>query len=226
MSSTSASIDHKSKGKRLFFNTFAMYCFGCMEQHENVKTCSRCKINTYCSVACQTSHWPRHKRNCLPADCAVHQLFHICAQDIIPPSNDPVWWQFGFASVSQHHGDVYMAREGLIALQILLGVYQAIRIDVSLAEDPIPFQPPGNTIGMSMKMLQKAYKANTLDDLLHRYISNSISSNGYRCAKYLYWWRQNQLIIGPTIPTSSDNDEWQRIKEEARQNIYTKYYAE
>ena len=202
-----------------------MSCFGCMSEPDSVKRCSRCKINTYCSVRCQTAHWRRHKPNCLPSDSAVHQLFHFCALDIFPPSTDPIWWQFGFASISQYHGDV-ISREGYTALQILLGLYQAIRIDVSLAEDGYALQPPRNTMGMSKKMLQKAYKTNTLDDLLHHYISNSISSYGDKIAKYLVWWCQNKLIIGPTKPTSSNKEEWQKIKEETRKNIYTKYYAQ
>ena len=200
-----------------------MWCFDCMKNHESVKTCSRCKINTYCSVRCQTAHWPLHKPNCLPEDSAVHKLFHVCWEDLIPASTNPIWWQFGFANISEYHG-IVISREGCTALQILLGLYQAIRIDVSLAEDPIPFRPPGNTMGMSKKMLQKAYNANRLDDLLQRYISNSISSHGNRVAKYLFMWHQNKLIIGPTRPTSSNMVEWHKIKEETRRNIYVKYY--
>jgi hypothetical protein len=111
-------------------------------------------------------------------------------------------------------------------LQILLGLYQAIRIDVALAEDASSFQPPGNTMGMSKKMLQKAYKNNALDDLLHHFISNSISSSGNRVAKYLFWWHENKLMIGPTRPTSSNKEEWEKMKNEARKNIYKKYYEE
>lgn len=58
------------------------------------------------------------------------------------------------------------------------------------------------TMGMSKKMLQKAYETNTLDELLHRFTNNSISSYGDRVARYLFWWRENKLIIGPTIATS------------------------
>jgi hypothetical protein len=188
-----------------------------------MKRCSRCKINTYCSVGCQKAHWRRHKPNCLPADSEVHQLFHICYKDLFPASTNPIWWQFGFANISEYHGNV-ISREGLTALQILLGLYQAIRIDVSLAEDSSLLQLPGNTMGMSKKMLQKAYKANGLDDLLQHYISNSISSHGNRVAKYLFMWRQNKLIIGPTRPTSSNMVEWHKIKEESRRNIFVKYY--
>ncbi|CAB3980340.1 Hypothetical predicted protein [Paramuricea clavata] len=200
-----------------------MSCFRCTKEDESVKRCSRCKINTYCSVGCQTAHWRRHKPNCLPADSEVHQLFHICYEDLFPASTNPIWWQFGFANISEYHGNV-ISREGYTALQILLGLYQAIRIDVSFAEDPSLLQSPGNTMGMSKKMLQKAYKANGLDDLLQRYISNSISSYGDRVAKYLFMWRQNKLIIGPTRPTSSNMVEWHKIKEESRRNIFVKYY--
>ena len=202
-----------------------MLCLNCMKHDENCKTCSRCKINTYCSVGCQTAHWRRHKPNCLPSDAEVHQLFQACARDLFPATTDPTWWQFGFANVSKYHGNV-VSSEGLDALTILLGLYQAIRIDVSLAEDGFPGQPPGNTMGMSKKMLQKAYEKNALDELLHHFISNSISSYGNRVARYLFWWRENQLVIGPTRPTTSDKNEWQKIKKEMRDKIYTKYYQE
>ena len=202
-----------------------MSCFGCFKEPESVKTCSRCKINTYCSVTCQTQHWRRHKPNCLPSESEVHQLFHFCAQDVFPTSTDPIWWQFGFANVSEYHGDV-VTRESFTALEILLGLYQAIRIDVALAEDHVPYQPPGNTMGMSKKMLQKAYETNTLDDLLHHFITNSISSSGNRVAKYLFWWRENKLIIGPTRPTLINKEDWQKMKNKTRKNIYQKYYEQ
>ena len=202
-----------------------MLCVNCMNNHEIVKTCSRCKINTYCSVECQTAHWPRHKPNCLPPDAAVHQLFKTCAQDLFPATTNPVWWQFGFANVSECHRSV-VSREGLDALTILLGLYQAIRIDVALAEDTYSGQPPGNTMGMSKKMLQKAYETNTLDDLLHKFISNSISSYGNRVARYLFWWCEYKLVIGPTRPSTGDNEEWQKTIKEMREKIYIKYYKE
>ena len=81
--------------------------------------------------------------------------------------------------MSEYHGNV-VSSEGLDALTILLGLYQAMRIDVSLAEDGFAGQPPGNTMGMSKKMLQKAYETNVLDELLHHFISNSISGYGNR----------------------------------------------
>ena len=202
-----------------------MSCFNCIDEHESVKTCSRCKINTYCSVRCQTAHWPRHKPNCLPSDAAVHHLFKACAMDLFPETTEPIWWQFGFANVSIYHSSV-VSRAGLNALQILLGLYQAIRIDVSCAEGCIPGQPARNSMGMSKKMLQKAYETNTLDDLLHHFISNSISNYGNNVAKYLFWWHENKLIIGPTRPTTSDKKEWKKIKKEMRKKIYTKYYQE
>ena len=31
---------------------------------EKLKTCSRCRVATYCSAACQKSHWKMHKRSC------------------------------------------------------------------------------------------------------------------------------------------------------------------
>lgn len=200
-----------------------MFCFQCLEQGENFKQCSRCKVNIYCSVRCQTQHWKRHKKNCLPPDSEVHQLFRVCAEDLIPASNNPIWWQFGFANVLEYHG-WSMSREGLTPLQILLGIYQAIRIDVSLDEDPIPITPPGNTMGMSKKMLQKAYKSNTLDDLLHRFITNSISNRGNSVAKYLFWWQEQKLVIGPTRPTLSNMVEWHKVMEKMRKDIYIKYY--
>lgn len=207
------------------YENLAMSCFNCINEHESVKTCSRCKINTYCSVRCQTAHWRRHKPNCLPSDAAVHQLFKACRQDLFPATTDPIWWQFGFANVSQYHKSV-VSKEGLDALQILLGLYQAIRIDVSLAEDGYAGQPPRNTMGMSKKMLQKAYETNTLDDLLHHFISNSTSNYGNNVAKYLFWWREYKLMIGPTRPTTGDKKEWQKVKKEMREKIYTKYYQE
>ena len=202
-----------------------MACFGCFEEPESVKRCSRCKINTYCSVTCQTRHWRRHKPNCLPSISEVHQLFRFCRQDLFPPSTDPTWRQFGFASISQYHKDVVL-ENGYSALEVLLGLYQAIRIDISLAEDISSMQSPGNTMGMSKKMLQKAYETNTIDDLLQHFISNSISSSGTRVAKYLFWWRENKLIIGPTRPTSSNKAEWKKIKKDTRKNIYAKYYKQ
>ena len=203
-----------------------MVCFNCERDNGNEKTCSRCKINKYCSVQCQTMHWPRHKVNCLPSDSAVHKLFTACAMDLFPATTDPIWWQFGFASVSKHHGDV-MSREGYTALQILLGLYQAIRIDIMLTEDTSSLSTvPRNTMDICKKMLQKAYKTNTLDDLLHHFISNSISNYGNRVAMYLFWWRENKLIIGPTEPITENEEEWLKLQEEMRKNIYTKYYGE
>lgn len=39
-------------------------CAGCDEPNRGMKRCSRCKNARYCTVECQTTHWPIHKRTC------------------------------------------------------------------------------------------------------------------------------------------------------------------
>jgi hypothetical protein len=33
-------------------------------RREKLKRCSRCRVARYCSVDCQTEHWPKHKEAC------------------------------------------------------------------------------------------------------------------------------------------------------------------
>ncbi len=43
-------------------------CFVCTKRGpigEVVKYCARCRITCYCSVECQTAHWPLHKKECV-----------------------------------------------------------------------------------------------------------------------------------------------------------------
>lgn len=49
-------------------NFFKTICFFCSKEVENRKYCSRCKKACYCSVECQTKHWPKHKSKCQPID--------------------------------------------------------------------------------------------------------------------------------------------------------------
>lgn len=39
-------------------------CFACQTTSNDLKQCSRCHCALYCSVKCQTAHWPLHKQVC------------------------------------------------------------------------------------------------------------------------------------------------------------------
>jgi hypothetical protein len=45
---------------------YACYKFLCIDGCRKVAsfTCSKCKIQRYCSRDCQVKHWPTHKANC------------------------------------------------------------------------------------------------------------------------------------------------------------------
>lgn len=41
-------------------------CFACNKEGTDLKRCGKCKLATYCSIACQKADWlPSHKANCL-----------------------------------------------------------------------------------------------------------------------------------------------------------------
>ena len=43
---------------------FPICCAACFIKKIDMRKCSGCKIVSYCSVACQKSHWPKHKEAC------------------------------------------------------------------------------------------------------------------------------------------------------------------
>ena len=51
----------------MLFRPNAGICFGCGSSNpdKQMKKCSQCKQVSYCSAACQRSHWPTHKLICL-----------------------------------------------------------------------------------------------------------------------------------------------------------------
>lgn len=59
-----------------------------------LKVCKRCKIARYCSVKCQSAHWPRHKQTCVPAERVPwlqngHAHGHGHAHDHADAQQDP-----------------------------------------------------------------------------------------------------------------------------------------
>ena len=52
-------------------------CAACGESGDGLKTCTACKLVKYCSVACQKTHRPQHKKECkkLAAELFDEALF-------------------------------------------------------------------------------------------------------------------------------------------------------
>jgi hypothetical protein len=55
---------------QLVIERLAAKCIYCNAKNP-LKICSGCSIVRYCSSACQTSHWPNHKKCCYPAAAAT-----------------------------------------------------------------------------------------------------------------------------------------------------------
>ena len=54
-----------------------------LSPEQTIKRCSRCRVTTYCSRACQKAHWKTHK-----SACTVGALQNNCYFDMLPLEND------------------------------------------------------------------------------------------------------------------------------------------
>ena len=197
-------------------------CYNCQKESE-LKRCSKCKQASYCSVECQSQHWPKHKPNCIPSDSSLHHLFTACSLDLFP--DRPTSFDYGFDNVAKYHKG-FLTPDRYTAGQILLGLYQCIRRDVCALERP---HEPGkilNKFGASKKMMVKAYESNGLDEFLHRYIKNVIQNYGTQSPSYCLIWAHNKLIIGPTRVILS-NSKWLTEEKimEIRNEFLLKHYG-
>lgn len=72
----------------------------------------------------------------------------------------------------------------------------------------------------------EAYKNNSLDDFIHRFIKN-VYDNFQACGgswnegNYCSLWLEHKLIIGPTKMDPITQEQMQQL----RSNIYLKYYG-
>ena len=91
----------------------------------------------------------------------------------------PAARDYGFDNVNLYHGDSVLPGDsrGLTPEHVLLGLYQFITKDIKNDELPnvgelLSDTPVYNSIGASKKMMLEAFKKNSLDEFLHRYISS------------------------------------------------------
>ena len=196
-------------------------CFNC-EKEGNMKKCSGCQHAFYCSKNCQKEHWDKHKSNCLPQGSSIHELFKLCKDDILPSIAGTVARDYGFDNMRFYYGDISWGdfASPCTAEQILFGVFQLIWKDVGNLElgDTIH---TFNSIGASKKMIVEACERNTLDEFIHRYISNVFSRRGHASPLYFFGWIWNRLVIGPTRTQGLTKEQVQKMRNE----IYHKYYG-
>ena len=201
----------------------------CNEEGE-MKMCGACRHTFYCSKACQKQHWRKHKPNCIPQQSSLHELFKACGQDLLP--DPPAAADYGFDNMRLYHGNVLWGRSGIRAEQILLGLFQTIRREVSFSEDNGMASRVINSIGVSKKMILKAYENNSLDEFVHRFINNifeQYKDRSFELAnfypdfylQYCQGWLENRLVIGPTRLQGLTRDEEVKM----RTDIYHRYYG-
>ncbi|KAJ7779587.1 hypothetical protein B0H16DRAFT_1499301 [Mycena metata] len=69
-----------SKRDSNFRGSLTRVCTNCVETHEKMLMCSKCKFVWYCSKECQIKHWPMHKKSCTPREsCANLQTLLVDA---------------------------------------------------------------------------------------------------------------------------------------------------
>ena len=152
--------------------------------------------------------------------------------DLFPSA--PVAHDYGFDNVKLYHGDSVLPGDsrGLTPKHVLLGLYQFITRDICQDELPnagafLSLTPVYNSIGASKKMMLEAFEKNSLDEFLHRYISNVIERVGDHLTPncYIFLWTRHRLVIGPTRMSLSKSVEltrWQVVQ--MRKDIYQRYY--